>query len=74
MYNDKIVEWSGSILGMVGAAMLASNSGLAAHGFAAFLLSNLFWIYLGVSKKMWGLVVMQLGFTATSVMGIINHW
>lgn len=70
--NEKFVEWSGALLGLIGSAMLALNVSVSGFGFLAFLLSNLFWLVFGVKKKAWGLVTMQAGFTVTSLMGLYN--
>lgn len=70
--NEKFVEWSGALLGLIGSAMLALNVPVSGFGFLAFLLSNLFWLVFGVKKKAWGLVTMQAGFTVTSLMGLYN--
>lgn len=64
------VEWLGSILGLLGAAVLATNSPYSGYGFVAFLASNLCWIYYGYTKRAHGLLTMQAGFTLTSVIGI----
>lgn len=65
-----IVEWSGSATGLMGAALLAANISVSAFGFVAFLVSNLFWIAYAILIRSWGLLVMQVGFTATSVLGL----
>lgn len=70
--NEKFVEWTGALLGLIGSAMLALNVSVSGFGFLAFLISNLFWLVFGVKKKAWGLVTMQVGFTVTSLMGLYN--
>lgn len=66
----KSVEWAGSIIGLIGASLLATNSPLSGYGFVAFLISNCCWIYFGYKTKSHGLLTMQAGFTLTSVLGI----
>ncbi len=68
--STKTVEWLGAILGLVGSALLASNTTLSGYGFLFFLISNAFWLWFGLKKRAWGLVTMQTGFTATSLLGI----
>lgn len=65
-----LVEWSGSLTGLIGAALLATNSDVSGLGFVAFLLSNACWIAFSLYTRAWGLLVMQIGFTLTSVWGI----
>ena len=65
-----VIEWSRSATGLLGAAILASNSAITGYGFMAFFISNLFWIAYAVRSRAWGLLAMQIGFTTTSVIGI----
>lgn len=67
-----ISEWMGSFSGLAGAALLASKTPLAGYGFVAFLVSNIGWMCYGIRTRTWSLVVMQVGFTATSLIGIRN--
>lgn len=67
------IEWLGCLTGLCGSILLAIHNDLSKWGFAAFLVSNLLWIFFGISKKLYPLVVMQLGFTITSVIGI-SQW
>lgn len=66
----KKVEWAGSILGLAGAFLLALNSPISGWGFVAFLISNLCWVVFAIYRSSFGLLTMQVGFTATSVLGI----
>ena len=70
MLNIKTIEWMGSILGLVGAGLLATNSPVSGYGFVAFILSNICWIYYGSRTRAHGLLTMQAGFTLTSLVGI----
>lgn len=67
-----LCEWSGSLSGLAGAALLAAKTPIAGYGFVAFLASNVGWICYGIRTRTWSLVVMQVGFTATSLLGIKN--
>lgn len=65
------VEWGGAATGLLGAGLLALNHpSWSRWGFVAFLASNMMWISFGVATSAWGLVAMQVGFTATSLVGI----
>lgn len=66
----ELTEWMGCIIGLCGAALLATNSRYSAWGWVLFLLSNAAWIAFGLMTHANGLVVMQIGFTITSLTGI----
>lgn len=72
MQNQKLIEWTGSVMGLIGAFLLALNTQISGWGFVAFLVSNLFWIVFALRQKAWGLLTMQAGFTASSVLGIVR--
>jgi hypothetical protein len=67
-----LAGWIGSILGLIGSFLLALNVSYSGFGFVAFLGSNIAWFYHGFKTKTWSMVVMQMGFTATSLLGIAN--
>lgn len=69
----QIFEWSGCLTGLLGAFLVATNSELSSWGFVAFLVSNLCWTGFGILKKANGLLLMQVGFTFTSILGI-KQW
>jgi hypothetical protein len=58
------------MLGLAGALLLASKTQFAGYGFALFLASNGFWIAFGLVTKAPGLVIMQIGFMVTSLLGV----
>ena len=66
------VDWFGSLTGLAGAAMLASNTVISPYGWVMFFLSNIAWISHGVKTKTWALVLMQTGFIVTSTVGIVR--
>jgi uncharacterized membrane protein YhhN len=72
MMNAKFVEWSGAVLGLIGSLLLALKQDVSGYGFVAFLVSNVCWLVFGIRNRAWGLVTMQVGFTATSSIGIYN--
>lgn len=67
-----LCEWLGASLGLVGAYFLATHGQYADWGFVFFLTSNLFFILFAIKGKHYGLLIMQLGFTYTSLLGIYN--
>lgn len=70
--NPASAEWAGCCSGLIGAGVLALNTTFSGWGFVLFLLSNFFWIAYGYMTKTKSLVLMQAGFTLTSVVGIWN--
>jgi hypothetical protein len=67
-----ILEWSGSLLGLTGAFLLATHTQFSEYGWVAFLLANFAMIAFAVGIRRYGLLVQQIGFTATSVLGLYN--
>ena len=68
--TDSKLGWVGSILGLIGAALLALNFEYSGYGWFAFLASNVAWIAYGLRTKTRSLLTMQLGFTLTSIIGL----
>lgn len=66
----KLIEWTGALLGLIGSALLASHTEVSGYGFLFFLASNACWVFFSIHKRAWGLLTMQAGFTATSLLGI----
>jgi|GEM_PF-1072005 len=63
-------EWIGAIIGLVGSYFLATHGQYADWGFVFFLVSNMLFILFALKGKHYGLLIMQLGFTYTSLLGI----
>jgi hypothetical protein len=66
------VSWMGSIAGVLGALFLALNLTWSGLGWFAFLASNFAWIIYAVLQRVPSLLVMQLVFTTTSLIGIFR--
>jgi len=66
---EAMCEWSGTLFGVLGALLLAVNSRFSGWGFLLFLISNVFWIAFALMRELDGMLVMQLVFTATSLVG-----
>jgi len=64
------LEWSGSLLGLLGAFLLAVNTRVSRYGWLAFLVANLAMVGFAYCIERHGLLVQQLGFTATSMLGL----
>ena len=65
-----VAMWSACFMGLAGSALLAWPGPYSGLGFVAYLLSNAGWLTHGWRTRNWPMVVMQLGYTATSVTGI----
>ena len=70
MAAAQLLEWIGCGLGAAGAVVLAMNARWSGYGFVFFLLSNGAWMAYGCLTGAYGLVTMQIVFSATSVLGI----
>ena len=67
-----LLEWIGCATGLLGSGLLALNTGASRYGFVSFGVSNLAWIGYGLWIGSMGLVVMQLGFCATTTLGLVR--
>jgi drug/metabolite transporter (DMT)-like permease len=67
-------EWGGALLGLLGAFLLATHSRVSRYGWLAFLAANVAMIAFAVGISAYGLLVQQIGFTCTSLLGIHRAW
>ena len=67
-------QYLAALFGAGGALLLAIPGVHPAWGFAAFLVSNLGWLYFAKQRGHWGLVAQQLVFLLTSLVGVWNWW
>lgn len=65
-----ILEWAGCGLGLLGAFLLATNTSFSRYGWISFLLANFAVIGFARGIRANGLLVQQVGFTATSLLGL----
>ncbi len=65
--------WFGSIAGILGAAIVASNISISGWGWVVFLISSISWLIVGFKRKDWALFYINLAFTATNTLGIIRY-
>lgn len=65
-------DWIGSAMGLAGALLLSTNTIYSPFGWVLFLGSNAAWIVFSVQRNLAPLLVMQLGFTGTSILGIVR--
>ena len=65
-----IFEWIGALSGLLGAFLLATHTKLSRYGWIAFLVANLALIFFSFGIGRFGLLLQQVGFMATSLLGI----
>ena len=70
MISLSLLEWAGSIIGILGAGLLAIRCKYSGYGFVLFLISNVFLITYAQLTQQNGIVTMQIAFTLTSILGI----
>ena len=66
-------QWLGCVTGIAGSSLLATKNRYAALAWPLFLASNASWIVFGLMTGAVGMVIMNLAYTVTSVVGIKNH-
>lgn len=65
-----VYEWIGALLGLLGAFLLATHSPISRYGWLAFLGANVAMTAFATTIGAYGLLVQQLGFTATTLLGL----
>lgn len=65
-----VLEWVGSLSGLAGAFMLATHTRVSRYGWLAFMSANVAMVLFAIGIQRYGLFVQQLGFMATSMLGI----
>lgn len=63
-------EWSGALFGLLGSFLLATHSAWSRYGWLAFLAANLAMTVFAIAINAYGLLVQQVGFTATTLLGM----
>ena len=64
------LEWIGSLSGLLGAFLLATHTRVSRYGWLAFLVANLSMGIFALDIHHYGLLLQQVGFTLTSLLGI----
>lgn len=64
------LEWGSCVMGLLGALVLATNTRISRWGWLAFLLANICSVGFAVGIERYGLLLQQLGFVATSLLGM----
>lgn len=69
---EGVVSWAGCVFGLLGSYLLSNNNRASGWGFAAYLVSNTGWIVFALMSSNMALLIMQLGFTWTSLRGLVR--
>lgn len=65
-----VLEWTATALSLVGAWLLATHSRFSRIGWFAFLAANFASIAFAIGIERHGLLLQQIGFTGSSLLGI----
>jgi hypothetical protein len=68
-----LTEWLGCVFGLAGAGLLATNSTISRYGWVCFLAANILLITFACQIAAWGLLLQQIGFMVTTVIGL-KRW
>jgi hypothetical protein len=68
-----VAEWFGFVSAGIGAITLALNVPWSGYGWYAFLCSNIAWVVYAAKRRIWSILLMQLVFATTSLVGI-HRW
>ena len=69
-----IFEWAGALFGLAGSFLLATNSSVSRYGWLAFLVANVTMAAFALLIGRNGLLIQQIGFTATTLLGLYRCW
>lgn len=69
-----ITEWTGTIFGITGAALLSSNTKHSPWGWGLFLISSLSLCLFAALSASWGLLMLNGAFVTTNLNGIARVW
>jgi hypothetical protein len=65
-----VFEWTGALLGLLGAFLLATHSRVSRYGWLAYLGANVAMSAFAAAIGAYGLLIQQLGFTITTLLGL----
>ncbi|MFZ3139101.1 MAG: hypothetical protein WA147_00530 [Polaromonas sp.] len=68
------LECIGALSGALGALLLSQNASYSKWGWISFLLSNVCLILMARKKRLYGLWLVQIYFSYTSLNGIFNYF
>jgi hypothetical protein len=65
----EVLEWSSTVLGLLGGFMVASHSRMSRLGWIVLVVGDVALIAFALMGSHYGVLVRQAGFTATSLLG-----
>ena len=68
----EVLEWAGTICGIAGAALIASNVRLSPWGWWLFLASSLILSLYGLLIGAYGIMLLNLCFVMTNLLGLVR--
>jgi membrane-bound ClpP family serine protease len=68
------LEWTGALLGLLGAYLIATHGRWARFGWLAFLGANAAMAGFALATDAYGLLLQQLGFTGSALLGLRRAW
>lgn len=71
---NEVLEWTGTICGIAGAALIASNVKLSPWGWWLFLVSSLSLTIYGFMAGAYGIMSLHVCFVVTNITGIVRIW
>jgi len=70
----QVLEWVGSICGIAGAALIASNIRLSPWGWWLFFFSSVSLSLYAAVAGAWGILLLNLAFVITNLLGLARVW
>lgn len=71
---NEILEWTGTICGITGATLIASNVRLSPWGWWLFLTSSLALCAYGLLIGAYGIMLLNVCFVGTNCLGLARVW
>ena len=65
-------RWSGTLLAIVAAILVASNSEFSKYGYPIFMVSSFFWSYVAIRLDDRALLLLQIVFICIDIFAIYN--
>lgn len=69
-----LLEWVGSLFGVLGALTVASNTRFSPWGWWLFLVSSSALCAYSILAQAWGLLLLNSCFVGTNLLGLLRWW
>ena len=70
--NLKLHRWTGTVLAIIAAVMVASNTEISKYGYPIFMLSSMFWSYVAIRMNDQALLMLQVVFICVDIFGMYS--